>query len=829
MSESQAQPTAIGPFVVLRKLGEGAMGVVYAGYDVALDRKVALKLVRPSLLDNESVRERMNREAQAMARLSHPHVVQVYQVGPHERSFYMAMEYIEGETLGSWQRAHARTWPAVLRTVCEAGRGLAAAHAAGLVHRDFKPDNVLVDEDGRARVVDFGLVQAGAGEERELDDEPTEEPVEQSTLPMGQVSGERSGGVRWSARLTRRGNTLGTPLYMSPEQHFGQPVGPWSDQYSFALTLYEALYGEHPFCADSWEGIRKQIRVGTVPPPSPGSPVPWRLFKVIQRGLAYRPEDRWPSLAAMIAALEHDPWRRPLAVTAVVGLLGLASAISYAAASRSQEAPRCQAVEHELAGVWDRGRADAVAAAFAATQAQFAGEALERVTSRLDDYARSWTDASREVCEAHAAGSQTGRMIDLRSACLGRRKAHLAALVDVLAAADRDVVEHAVQAAAALPSIGACSDAEGLIGGTAPPDDPRAAARVEALRTKTARAAVLEATGQFEHGLALVAGVRTEADAVGYGPAIAEAALVEGRLQVGAADPAAAEAALVRAIRLGIAHDMHAVAAEAAALRIFVLGEGLNRRAEAFAAEVFAEALVERAHDDGRLQALLSNNLGAVHDLQGDTDTARDYYERSIAGLGRRPGPPDPLIAITHNNLGSMYHERGDFVRARGHYELSMQLFTAILGDGHPFVAHALAGLGDADAGDGALEQAQANYEQSLTRMEAAYGARHLYLLQPLTGLGRVHAQLGRAVEAEQAFARAVAMAEGLKLSHPLLAQALEGLGDLAAQHGEGARAASFYERAAEVWTATGDVETSQRAVLRARELADAPTVSDGR
>jgi serine/threonine protein kinase len=111
---------------------------------------------------------------------------------------------------------------------------------------------------------------------------------------MGQVSSERSGGVRWSARLTRRGNTLGTPLYMSPEQHFGQPVGPWSDQYSFVLTLYEALYGEHPFCADSWEGIRKQIRVGTVPPPPPGSPVPWRLFKVI-RGLAYRPEERWPS------------------------------------------------------------------------------------------------------------------------------------------------------------------------------------------------------------------------------------------------------------------------------------------------------------------------------------------------------------------------------------------------------------------------------------------------------------------------------------------------------------------------------------------------------
>jgi tetratricopeptide (TPR) repeat protein len=642
-------------------------------------------------------------------------------------------------------------------------------------------------------------------------------------LPSGEVSGERSGGLRWSARLTRRGNTLGTPLYMSPEQHFGQPVGPWSDQYSFALTLYEALYGEHPFRADSWEGIRKQIRAGVVPPPSPGSPVPWRLYKVLARALAYRPEERWPSVADMIAALEHDPWRRPLAAMAVVGLLGLASAVSYAAASRGQEPPRCQAVEHELAGVWDRGRAEAVASAFAATQAHFAGDALERVKSRLDDYAKSWTDASREVCEAHTAGSQTGRMIDLRSACLGRRKAHLAALVDVFAAADREVVEHAVQAVAALPSIGACNDAEGLIGGTTPPDDPRTAARVEALRKQTARAAVLEATGQFESGLALVAGVRAEADEVGYGPLIAEVALTEGRLQVGAADAAAAEAALVRAIRLGISHDLHAVAAEAAARRIFVLGAVQERRAEALAAEVFAEALVERAHDDGRLAALLSNNLGAVHDLQGDTETARAYYERTIVGLERRPGLPDPLLAITHNNLGGMYHDRGDFVRARGHYELAMQLFRAIVGDAHPFVAHALAGLGDADAGSGELARAQAHYEQSLARMEAAYGARHLYLLHPLTGLGRVHARRGLAAEAERVFARAVAMADELDLGHPLLAQALEGLGELAAGSGEPGRAAAFYERAAQVWTTSGEAAAGQRAVLRARELRGAP------
>jgi serine/threonine protein kinase len=220
MSEASPDPASIGPFIVERKLGEGAMGVVFAGYDRKLERKVALKLVRRQLLNNPAVRERMTREAQAMARLSNPHVVQVYQVGEHDGGIYMAMEYVEGETLSEWLRSAPRPWQLILRTICDAGRGLAAAHPAALVHRDSKPDNVLVDAAGRARVLDFGLVQAeGSPDEQAeraargaaLDQElavtaPGEgSPPAHSTSP-GTEPFDRSHLLHWSIRLTQLGS-----------------------------------------------------------------------------------------------------------------------------------------------------------------------------------------------------------------------------------------------------------------------------------------------------------------------------------------------------------------------------------------------------------------------------------------------------------------------------------------------------------------------------------------------------------------------------------------------------------------------------------------------
>ena len=820
MVDVTAEPDSIGPFQVRRRLGEGAMGVVYAGHDGVLDRPVAIKLVRRHLLGVPAIRARMLREAQAMARLASPYVVQVFQVGEHDDSLYLAMEYIEGQTLTAWLGERTRPWSVVLRTLCDAGRGLAAAHAAGLVHRDFKPDNVLVDVDGHARVLDFGLVRneadAFAGEA---------DATLASVADVGATAGSQTDAdlprPRWGERLTQHGRALGTPAYMAPEQHFGEPIGPAADQFSFAVTLYEALYGERPFSGTSLEEIHMRIRRGVVPPPPPRSPVPRRVYKAILRGLARHPEDRWPNMQGFIAALEHDPWRIRSRV-AVAALVCVTAVVSYGvASSRAAEAPRCQGSERELAGVWDDEREAAVAAAFRATQVEFAAETLTRVDARLDAYREAWIHEHRAACDAHASGAETASMMELRVTCLGRRKVHLGALVEQLAAADRSVVEKAVQAVAALPSVEACADVDALAGAPPPPNDPQTAARVTLLREQLTRAAVFEDTGRYAAGTELAEQVRDQTAAVGDVPLAAEAALTAGRLYLATARWPEAESALTEAAQLGIAHDLHAIAAEAVARRIFVVGEGLGRRVEALAVAPFAEAMVQRARDDGRLSALLHNNLGAVHDIHGDKATAQHHYERTIAGLRRRPGPPDPLIAITHNNLGNMHIDRGDFDAAREHFGAARERFTAVLGDAHPFVAHAIAGLGDAEARRGAHTDALASYFQALERMEAVYGPDHLYLLHPLTGIGEVLVRLGRGDEAEAYFTRAVAIAGRLGAAHPLYARSLEGLADLAATAGSPARARDLYAQAARVYRETGGADSAEgaRAARRAEDL----------
>jgi WD40 repeat protein/tRNA A-37 threonylcarbamoyl transferase component Bud32 len=326
---------AIARFTVLRKLGEGGMGIVYAAYDDELDRKIAIKVVRAERVD-ELTRARVLREAQAMAKLSHPNVVQIYDVGVHHEQVYVAMEFVAGPTLAAWTKVWTEqaaaggraAWPEILAHYVEAGRGLAAAHAVGLVHRDFKPVNAIVGEDGRVRVLDFGIARPIAPREASLGLVAETRTGPSPALRL--VEGEGDTNVSGTGTLTKTGALVGTPAYMSPEQFAGGAVDARSDQFGFCVALWEALHGERPFEGRTPGALLFAMQSGEIrsPPSSgPGAVVPSWLRERIRRGLACEPDERWPSMDALLAALLDDPaHRRRRAAKLVLGV-GLALAL----------------------------------------------------------------------------------------------------------------------------------------------------------------------------------------------------------------------------------------------------------------------------------------------------------------------------------------------------------------------------------------------------------------------------------------------------------------------------------------------------------------------
>ncbi|HTY97772.1 MAG TPA: serine/threonine-protein kinase, partial [Solirubrobacteraceae bacterium] len=351
--------TTVDRYVIVQALAEGGMGVVYVAHDPELDRRVALKLLRAEMLAGQGAtvgRNRLVREAHAMAKLNHPNVVTIYDAGIIGEQVFLAVELVEGLDAGTWLR-EPRGWREVLDVFMKAGRGLAAAHDAGLVHRDFKPDNVLLGKNGEVKVADFGLARAAAGSELSIPDS-SDDSSETS-------SGLRSTSSRpLSDRLTQVGLVTGTPGYIAPEQLIGQPSDARGDQFSFAVALYEGLYGERPFATSPLGGK-------PVAEPPKGTQVPVWVRKVLLRGLSLRPDDRYPSMVALLSALADDPAVRRRRALALGGIGGLVLAAITGTALvflriRAASDP-CHDPSSRLAGVWDEGARRATRAAFLAT------------------------------------------------------------------------------------------------------------------------------------------------------------------------------------------------------------------------------------------------------------------------------------------------------------------------------------------------------------------------------------------------------------------------------------------------------------------------------
>ncbi len=849
-------PTRVDRFVILRELGSGAMGTVYVAYDEELNRKVALKVMRTMGQGKADVHSRMLREAQGLARLSHPNVVQVYEARRDELGrVFLVMEFIEGHTLRRWARERERGWRELLKPCIDAGRGLAAAHRAGLVHRDFKPDNVLVDAAGRGHVLDFGLVRA-AGEGAEAD------RVLRAAADLGvSVSGSHTS---LELELTAANTLIGTPAYMSPEQHLREAAGPPADQFSFCAVVYELLYGVRPFLGRSQKEIMAAVLLHRFSTPPDGRRVPSRIRRVLVRGLSITPSERWPSMEELLDALSRDPAQRR---RRWIGLLSFGAAVAVGAALLAREFDRREAVcehgEEALAGAWSAERRARVAEALRATGLVYVDAVADNVGEHLDGYRRAWIDMHEEACRSHQQGRQSGELLDLRMACLERHRQRLDALAGTLEQTDAALAERAVQATRALPGLDACADAEALQSRVRPPDDPAIAARVRELRGAAATVEALLSAARLQEGLRQLDELSAEVTDTGYEPLLAEFALLRGQLLRETADYEGSARALEDAFftARGCGHARVAVAAATELVRVTAHGLGDVDRGERWsrhaAAEVkfsgtpaqsaeylsqrgmfvmrrgrFDEAredlaraleLRERMLDaDHPLIAESLCNIGAVNFSDLQYDAARSYFTRCYGIQQRVFGDEHPVLAETLNRLAAAHGrlEQPDEALAAARRALAIQ--EKALGPDHPLLANILYNTAILSYRIKRLDDAEELARRALETGERTYGAEHHNIATFLSFLGGLMNERGRRDEALAHLKRALAIGEqGLGAEHPVTSAVLENLAELLNDAEDFAEARAHAERALAIREKAHGTDTLGSAAAR-HELARA-------
>ncbi|MCA9715873.1 MAG: serine/threonine protein kinase [Myxococcales bacterium] len=782
------QSVRIGRFTVLTKLGAGGMGVVYSAYDDELDRKIAIKLLRA---EREPERDRMRREAQALARLSDPHVVQIYEVGEQHGAMYVAMEYISGATLREWLKSEVRPWRAVVEMFAQAGAGLMAAHAVGLVHRDFKPDNVMVGDDGRARVLDFGLA-------RSIDAGGTEVtiPTPSAALELHEPSGSSNHVL--STSLTSVGTLLGTPPYMSPEQILGAPVTAQSDQFSFCVALYEALYRQRPFHGTSREALCRAILYGPLPDAPSGARVPGWLRRVVARGLAKQPEERWPSMAVLLAALERDPVRARRRAGAVVLAFGLTAA-GASAASWGQASASCSDADSLLADVWNDDARAAIVTAFTGAELDYGEHTAGQVVARLDAYARAWADAHAEACVAHRDGLRSDSLWDHQVSCLSRRRVELASLVDVLESADEPVIRRAVTAARGLPGVERCADLDALTTEIPPPPD-ELRDEVERVRDQLSKVHALDKTGRYEQAKTLAIAAAARADELGYPRLRAEALYSKGGIEERVADYTTSGQTLRDAYFLAEEARDDELAADIATLLVFIGGYGTNDSAAGLLWARHARAKLARAGrpDDLRRATLLSHEGTLLNDL-GRFDEAEAKFLEALPIL-EREGELRQLSVL--GNLAIVQSRQRRFDESIANFRRLRELSTEQLGAGHPETVVSVMNLAHALTYKGHNDEARALLEDAIERAPAALGPDHVTTSNMWSALAKIQLDEGDAKGALRSSERAYAIAvAAVGPEHRRVATILTRLGTVRRALGELEEAARDFERARELLT----------------------------
>jgi tetratricopeptide (TPR) repeat protein len=714
-----------GRFISLGVIGRGGMGVVLRARDPELDRQVAIKLLGATRWEDPASAVRLQREAQAMAKLSHPNVVTVYEMGQVGAERFIAMELVEGTTLRRWLEAK-RPWREVLRAFLECGRGLAAAHAAGLVHRDFKPENVLIGKDGRPRVTDFGLVAYGVA-----------------------IEAGDTGDASPVTALTVRGSTMGTPAYMAPEQWRGEEVDARTDQFAFCIALWEGLYGQRPFVGATSAELREKILAGEVPAPPRDRDVPRWIEPILRRGLSRDRAARWPGMIALLAALDRPVGKRwPWIAGTAAAVAG--GAVAIVVATRPDADP-CPDPAARLAGVWDKATRDKMAVAFGAASPAIAAETMDRIGPALDRYAIDWRTATRAACRAtHVDGTQSPDLLDRRMVCLERRRAELAALTAGLIATDRAGISRAVDAVGGLGHIEQCADQEMLLAAVLP-TDPALRKRVDALEAELAASRQMGWSNRPPERQARAQAALLTARELGQLPQLVHALEEVFDAADENSDQALKETALRELAQRAAEAKDDTLAARAWISLLELLGRK-HQFDEAKALDPVAEAAVARAGGTRDLRYRLAVARGMRRTFSGDyaeamaeftaaidlaaTDTERAVSQAALAQATFFKEGPESALAIGEQALAAM--ERG-------------------YGANHPRTAEAMYLVGQFLVEADQLARAKEIMERTLAVREAAFGPDHHDVGVTLHMLGNVANQSDDIPTARKYYERAIA------------------------------------------------------------------------
>lgn len=775
-----AAGTVLGHYVILERLDRGGMGVVYLGYDGRLDRRIAIKLMATGAKDS-ALYARTLREARALAALDHANVLAVHDIGEFGQALWMATDYIDGESLRRWRARCRPDWRIVFGVMRQALEGLAAAHRSGLVHRDFKPDNAMIDASGRVRVIDFGLVASDTNQD----------------LQTARRDEGASDHATWRPGLTRAGTRMGTPGYAAPEQWAGSNADVRSDLYAWAASTVELLTGELPYgprsdlAPDEPAFAAGRLLRHEVPPALAA-----RLAGLLAIDPTQRPADAAQVLAAIDGALTP---RRRGRVLATLSLLALLAGSAYWLAGReerlcAQEDPRLDAASVTVGAVAEQLRSGPW---------PFATQAADAVQAVMSDWQREWSGARRAACRAtHIQGEQSAQVLDLQTICLDQRWAEASALLRRLEQADEALAARAAQAVEGLPRPRACLARDRLLERVERPHAPAAVAALGDLEQGLAEVQADFLAGRYEAIRSAETRLRALALDAEWPPAQAELAFQLARAHDDGNDFQAARAAYRESFAAALAgrdaerallaagHLAATLAAKAqdreGALEWLALArsvhrgiaavderltlalrldetrllQSLGRFDEAAPLADEAVALARRHADEGGryllLRALSNQGNNAIY--LGQHELAARIYEEVLATTERVLGRGHPRFGLLLGNAGEIAAAIGDWPRAIALGEQALELARAHFGEGHweTMVAwHNLAARLDAAGRD---EEALAAYRQALAAGEAAVGPDHPQLAHVHAGLASLLAERGASAESIAAAQRALAL-----------------------------------------------------------------------